>query len=81
MPLRAKLVLPALLLYVATPIDLIPDFIPVLGQIDDLLIVGLGLWFFLRVCPHHVVREHLARLGALGDDAGAARAPTAPGSC
>jgi len=58
-PLAAKLVLPLLLLYVLTPFDIVPDFIPVLGQLDDLLIVGLGLALFLRLCPPQVVAEHM----------------------
>ena len=47
-PLPAKLILPALVLYLMTPIDLIPDFIPVLGYLDDVLVVMLAFWAFDR---------------------------------
>ncbi|APW44970.1 hypothetical protein RS694_18140 [Rhodoferax saidenbachensis] len=41
--------------YALSPIDLIPDFIPVLGYLDDLLIVPLGLWLVVRLLPPHVL--------------------------
>ena len=63
-PLPAKLVLPGVGLYLAMPLDPIPDFIPVIGYLDDLLVVMLGLWLFLRLCPPAVFREHVQRLGA-----------------
>jgi len=63
-PLRAKLVLPGIALYLLVPIDLIPDFIPVVGYADDLLVVILGLWLFLRLAPREVFQEHLERLGS-----------------
>lgn len=40
-----------------SPIDLIPDFIPVLGQLDDLLITPLGLWLAVRLIPAEVMDE------------------------
>ena len=40
-PLKVKLSIIVLLLYIVSPIDLIPDFIPVIGQLDDLVVVGL----------------------------------------
>jgi uncharacterized membrane protein YkvA (DUF1232 family) len=44
--------------YALSPIDLIPDFIPVLGLLDDLLIVPAGLWVFLRLLPPGLIEEH-----------------------
>lgn len=43
--------------YALSPIDLIPDFIPVLGYLDDLLIVPLGVWLLLKMIPHDVLEE------------------------
>ena len=48
--------------YALSPIDLIPDFIPVLGYLDDLLIVPLGLLLVVRLLPPHVLES--ARLKA-----------------
>lgn len=48
--------------YALSPIDLIPDFIPVLGLLDDLLLVPLGLWLLLRWMPPDVMAR--ARLRA-----------------
>src|ERR1700737_3253345 len=48
--------------YVVLPIDLIPDFVPVLGQLDDLAVVLLGLDLFIRSAPPDIVEEHLARI-------------------
>jgi len=52
-PLSAKLVAEAVAAYALSPIDLIPDFIPVLGYLDDLLIVPLGILLAVRLVPHH----------------------------
>lgn len=45
------------LLYALSPIDLIPDFVPVLGYLDDLLIVPAGLWLTIRLVPAPVWAE------------------------
>ena len=50
-PRSAKLVAIAVLAYVLSPIDLIPDFIPLLGQLDDLVIVPLGIALVARLTP------------------------------
>jgi uncharacterized membrane protein YkvA (DUF1232 family) len=47
-PLRVKVVLVLLVLYLLNPIDLIPDFIPVLGQLDDILISAAVLRWALK---------------------------------
>ncbi len=61
-PLAARVIPPALILYLATPIDVIPDFIPVIGHLDDLLIVVIGIGLLLRFTPRYVLEEHIARL-------------------
>lgn len=61
-PLRARLPLLALLLYLAMPLDIVPDFIPVLGQLDDVLIAGIAVWWFLRVCPPTVALNEVEQL-------------------
>jgi uncharacterized membrane protein YkvA (DUF1232 family) len=43
--------------YALSPIDLIPDFIPVIGYLDDLILVPLGLALVLRLTPGHVLAE------------------------
>jgi uncharacterized membrane protein YkvA (DUF1232 family) len=57
-PLLAKLVLPATFLYLISPINLVPNLIPIVGPIDDLGVLLLGLWLFLKLCPQHLVDEH-----------------------
>ena len=55
---RHKLLLGALIGYLALPFDLVPDFIPVAGQIDDALVVALTLRAVLRGCGTELLREH-----------------------
>jgi len=50
-PLALKLVPVLVGLYVLSPVDLVPDLLPVLGQLDDLAVVVAGLELFLRICP------------------------------
>lgn len=44
--------------YAFSPIDLIPDFIPVLGLIDDLIIVPIGIFIALKLIPPHIIEEY-----------------------
>jgi uncharacterized membrane protein YkvA (DUF1232 family) len=46
--------------YALSPIDLIPDFIPVLGLLDDALLIPLGLWLFVKLLPPGLFGEHRA---------------------
>jgi uncharacterized membrane protein YkvA (DUF1232 family) len=57
-PWLAKLVAGLVVAYAVSPIDLIPDFIPVLGMLDDLIIVPLGLSLALRMIPREIMDEH-----------------------
>ena len=59
-PWLAKVVAAAVLAYALTPVDLIPDFIPVLGLLDDLVIVPLGLALVVRLVPPELMAEHRA---------------------
>jgi uncharacterized membrane protein YkvA (DUF1232 family) len=57
-PKRRKWLIGAMLVYLALPIDLIPDFIPVAGQLDDAIIVVLVLRSVLRAGGPDLIREH-----------------------
>ena len=56
-PWTARAVIALVLAYAASPIDLIPDFVPVLGQIDDLIIVPLGVALAVRLIPPQVMGD------------------------
>jgi len=61
-----KLLLVGTIAYVILPFDLIPDTIPFVGEIDDVvLLVAAGHWF-LQWCPADVVQEHIQALGLRG---------------
>jgi uncharacterized membrane protein YkvA (DUF1232 family) len=59
-PWYAKALALAVAGYAFSPIDLIPDFIPVVGYLDDLILVPAGLWLVLRLIPPAVLAEHRA---------------------
>lgn len=63
-PWIVKLLAIAIAGYALSPIDLIPDFIPVLGYLDDLIIVPLGIWLVIALIPDEVMREHRAAASA-----------------
>lgn len=62
-PWYAKIVAACVLAYALSPIDLIPDFIPVVGQLDDLLLVPAGLFLTARLVPEDVLAECRRRAG------------------
>ena len=59
-PWHAKALAAAVAAYALSPIDLIPDFIPVLGQLDDLIILPLGILLAIRLIPPQLMAEHRA---------------------
>ena len=67
-PVEARTALVAGAAYVISPVDLIPGFIPVLGQLDDLLVALLGIRFALAQAPAEVREEHLERAGLRDED-------------
>jgi uncharacterized membrane protein YkvA (DUF1232 family) len=60
-PWYAKAMAGAVAAYALSPIDLIPDFIPVLGYLDDLLIVPAGIWLAVRMIGPELMAEFRAR--------------------
>ena len=58
-PVKAVLIL--LLAYLASPVDLIPDVIPILGMLDDLAVAAFALWLAYRLTPAHVMKECRAK--------------------
>ena len=63
--LVAKLIAGLVVAYALSPIDLIPDFIPILGYLDDLILVPLGIALCLRLIPAPVLAEARLRAAAL----------------
>ncbi|MCI0399676.1 MAG: DUF1232 domain-containing protein [Chloroflexi bacterium] len=77
-PWYARLFIMAVVAYALSPIDLIPDPIPVLGYLDDLVLIPLGIALALRMIPPAVMAEARARAEALaGRDKPTSRAAAA----
>lgn len=57
-PTFPKLIIPAAILYAISPIDLIPDMILGLGQVDDIAVLFFSISLFIEMCPPAVVAEH-----------------------
>ena len=66
-PLYARLLGLFVAAYAFSPIDLVPDFIPVLGLLDDAILVPLGVWLFLKLLPPGIIEEHRATAAAAAD--------------
>jgi uncharacterized membrane protein YkvA (DUF1232 family) len=64
-PIAAKLVAGAVAAYALSPIDLIPDFIPIFGYLDDLVIVPLGIALAVRLIPPVLMAEFRAEAVAV----------------
>jgi uncharacterized membrane protein YkvA (DUF1232 family) len=63
-PWYAKALAGAVVAYALSPIDLIPDFIPVLGYLDDVILIPLGVALVLRMIPSQVLADCRARAQA-----------------
>jgi uncharacterized membrane protein YkvA (DUF1232 family) len=61
MPWYAKILAVAVAAYALSPIDLIPDFIPVIGYLDDLIILPLGIWLVVSLVPDEIMVEYRAK--------------------
>lgn len=65
-PWYAKAWLACVVAYALSPIDLIPDFIPILGYVDDLLLLPLGIYVAIKLIPPEIVSDCRARADAMG---------------
>src|SRR5215468_579866 len=63
-PWYAKALAVAIVAYALSPVDLIPDFIPVIGYLDDAIIIPLGVALLLRMIPNEVMEDCRARATA-----------------
>ena len=66
-PWYAKAIALGVAAYALSPIDLIPDFIPVIGYLDDLVIVSLGILLVIKLVPPHLMAEHRAAAAAASE--------------
>lgn len=64
-PRYAKAVAIAVAAYALSPIDLIPDFIPVIGYLDDLILLPLGIWLAIALVPDEVMAECRTKASAV----------------
>ena len=66
-PMAPKLIAMFVLAYALSPIDLIPDFIPVLGMLDELILVPLGVTLAMKLTPPHLWQARLQEAEASRD--------------
>ena len=59
-PWPARIVGLLIAAYALSPIDLIPDFVPVLGLVDDAVLIPAGVWLFVKMVPAELYAEHRA---------------------
>jgi uncharacterized membrane protein YkvA (DUF1232 family) len=65
-PWYAQVLAIAIAAYALSPIDLIPDFIPIVGYLDDLIILPFGIWLVVSLIPEEVMGECRAKADAAG---------------
>jgi len=68
-PWYAKVLAVAIVAYALSPVDLIPDFIPVLGYLDELVLIPAGIALVIRLIPREVMEDAHARAGDVLDRA------------
>lgn len=73
-PLPVRLLALAVAAYAFSPIDLIPDFIPVLGYLDDVILLPLGILLIIRLTPEAVIADSRAKAQEVADR------PVSPGA-
>jgi uncharacterized membrane protein YkvA (DUF1232 family) len=56
-PWYAKAMITAVVAYALSPIDLIPDFIPIFGYLDDLVLLPIGIWLAIRMIPAEILQD------------------------
>ncbi len=69
-PWYARVFIAAILAYSLSPIDLIPDFIPVLGYLDDLILIPLGIYLVIKLIPDEIFTEAHQEVAERPEDAG-----------
>lgn len=67
MPLHGKILAVAIVAYAFSPIDLIPDFIPVLGYVDEVILLPVCIWIVLKLTPQPVLEDARAQAQAWMD--------------
>lgn len=65
-PMYARLLVVAIAAYALSPIDLIPDFVPILGYLDDLILIPLGIAIAIKMVPPEVLADCRARAREAG---------------
>lgn len=58
-PLAVKLIVPAVVVYIISPVDFLPEILPVLGLLDDVVVLLVGTAVFLLAVPRRILVEHL----------------------
>ena len=66
MSIWPKALLVLSLIYVVSPVDLLPDTIPFVGDVDDLIVLIAACRLFIYLCPREVVRQHVQQIDARG---------------
>ena len=69
-PWYARFFIAAILAYSLSPIDLIPDFVPVLGYLDDLILIPLGIYLAIKMIPGEIFTEAHQVVAARPEDTG-----------